>query len=202
MKIYNIDNFKTSSRIKKYMFEKPMFGYFFKTISCNDWKENMRTQVYIDVKFKGEYKDFLINIFDGKKTNADIQILSETKRRNDYDKKKKQIETEEIDVNLMDIFHDNIHIIIKDYNPEKTDVEPNLFNCLLYYLLMNDDINLNLFHKTISINKLRTLGNNGKEIYETLKDITNFQKEVGRKDDFDSLLKDYYKHEKRKEIII
>lgn len=202
MKIYNINNFKIKSRLIKKIFESPKQGYFFKSFSCSDWKKDLRTQVYIDVKFKGDYKDFLIAMFDQKSTKASIQIMSDTKKRSDYNKKKKYTEEDEIDVNLIDIFHDDMHIVIKNYMPGKTEDEPNMFNCLLYYILVNDDINLNLRHKTIQFNKILTLGKNGKEIYEKLKDITRFQKEIGQVDNFSLLIEKYNEAEKKKEIII
>ncbi len=202
MKIYDINNFKVKSRLLRKVFESPRNGYFFKSFSCSDWKKDLRTQVYIDVKFKGNYKDFLIDMLDGKDNKTDIQIMSETRKRPDYDKKKIQVGDEEIDVCLLDIFHDDMHIIVDNYVPGNTDQEPNMFNCLLYYILVNDDINLNLRHKTISFNKILSLGKNGKERYEELKNITLYQKTVGRVDNFNLLLEKYSEMKKKKEIII
>jgi len=185
----------TKRKFKNFLFEMPLPGYGFKTIQCIEWKNGVRTEVYIDIKTNLSCEKFILKLLEGKNvSNIRIEVKSEVRRG--LNKKEETIENfkkylipdtyiDPLDVNLEDVFPQNEKILIKNFNIENNEK-------LFYYLLESVNIKLSLVHKTIKLNELKTLGDNSKEIYNILKELSNLQKEIGQVKDFRTLVQTFF----------
>ena len=174
-------------------FEFPVLGWGFKTIKCVEWKNGVRTEVYIDIKTRLKCTDFILKLLAGKNAPGFIRIESSTEIRRGMNQKERNIEfarkilisdtyIDPLDEYLEDIFDKNSKILFMNFNLKD---DPKM----IYYLLESIDIKLSLSHKTIKYDVLKTLGDNEKEILNTLKNLSDIQKEIGRINNINELIK-------------
>ncbi len=177
-------------------FEFPVLGWGFKTIKCVEWKNGVRTEIYIDIKTSLSYRDFVLKLLAGKNASGNIRIETRTEVRRGMNEKEQNIEliknlfidetyVDPMDEFLEDIFESNSKILITNFNLNKNSK-------IIYYLLEGLDISLNLKHKTIKFEDLQKLGSDTEEILSTLKKMSKLQKEkIGQVNNIEELIENY-----------